>query len=160
MIPHLAAVHSSSPPASLTFVYLSINHFSPGLSRLRPDLFYWIFIPSDVVCLILQAAGGALATATEGTSEAGIKLALVGLSLQVVVMGAFCGLFADYLIRYARSGHSTRKFDTRCKLFFTFTALAIILILTRCVYRLVELREGYSGSLVKEESLFIGLEGV
>lgn len=113
-----------------------------------------------MVCLIFQAAGGALATASAGTSEAGINLALVGLSLQVVVMVAFCGFFADYLVRYSRSGSSNAKFDLRCKLFFGFMALAIVLILTRCVYRLVELREGYSGDLVKDEALFIGLEGV
>lgn len=86
-------------------------------------------------------------------------MALVGLSLQVVVMVAFCCCFGDYLVRYFRSG-STDKFDRRCTLFFTFMALAVLLILVRCAYRVVELREGYGGDLIGNEALFIGFEGV
>ncbi|OAQ98793.1 hypothetical protein LLEC1_08171, partial [Akanthomyces lecanii] len=38
----------------------TIRHFAADLSRVRPQLFYWFFIPFDVVCLVLQAIGGAL----------------------------------------------------------------------------------------------------
>lgn len=38
--------------------------------------------------------------------------------------------------------------------------LAMLLTVVRSVYRLVELHEGYSGELIREEGLFIGLEGV
>ncbi len=38
--------------------------------------------------------------------------------------------------------------------------MAIILILIRCVYRIDELSDGYSGPLVHDEGLFVGLEGV
>lgn len=136
-----------------------IKYFSPSLSRFQPNLFYWIFIPCDVVCLIFQAVGGALSTASAGSSQIGVDMALVGLSLQVVVMVAFCAFFADYLIRYFRAG-STERFGTRAKLFFGFMALAIVLILVRCSYRLVELRNGYRGELIRDEPIFIGLEGV
>ncbi|OBR04789.1 Parasitic phase-specific protein PSP-1 [Colletotrichum higginsianum IMI 349063] len=137
----------------------AIKYFSPSLSRFQPNLFYWIFIPCDVVCLIFQAVGGALSTASAGSSQIGVDMALVGLSLQVVVMVAFCAFFADYLIRYFRAG-STERFGTRAKLFFGFMALAIVLILVRCSYRLVELRNGYRGELIRDEPIFIGLEGV
>ncbi|KAK4100385.1 hypothetical protein N658DRAFT_101857 [Parathielavia hyrcaniae] len=49
---------------------------------------------------------------------------------------------------------------TRLKLFFGFMALAILLTLARCAYRLAELHEGYTGELIRDEPLFIGLEGV
>jgi hypothetical protein len=49
---------------------------------------------------------------------------------------------------------------TRLKLFFAFMALAVVLTLVRCAYRLAELHEGYGGELVRDEGLFIGLEGV
>ncbi|OTB15100.1 hypothetical protein K445DRAFT_301731 [Daldinia sp. EC12] len=146
----------------------AIKDFSPSLSRFRPDLFYWIFIPSDVICLIFQAAGGGLSTASSGQSEIGVDMALVGLSLQVAMMLIFCGFFADYLFRYFRSAQyqadlgrriTGLNFGTRLKLFFSFMTLAILLILIRCVYRLVELRDGYRGGLIHDESLFIGLEG-
>ncbi|KAM0813310.1 putative Sphingoid long-chain base transporter RSB1 [Seiridium cardinale] len=142
----------------------SIKHFSPSLSRFRPNLFYWIFIPCDVVCLVFQAAGGALSTSSSGTSQIGVDMALVGLSLQVFAMVVFCGFFADYLIRYFRSdiyrSSSRGQLGRRPKLFFSFLALAILLILARCSYRLAELHEGYRGNLVHDEPLFIGLEGV
>ncbi|KAK8026152.1 hypothetical protein PG990_003975 [Apiospora arundinis] len=142
----------------------AITYFSRSASRLRPSLFYWIFISCDIVCLLLQAAGGAISTVSAASlgsakvAQAGVDLALAGLSLQVAVIIIFCGLFVDYLTRYFRTG-ATDKFGRRAKLFFGFMALAIVLILVRCIYRVVELREGYSGELVRDEPLFIGLEG-
>ncbi|KAI0385579.1 RTA1 like protein-domain-containing protein [Hypomontagnella monticulosa] len=147
----------------------AIKHLSPSLSRFNPNLFYWTFLPSDIICLIFQAAGGGLSTASSGTSQIGVDMALVGLSLQVASMVIFCGFFADYLTRYfnsvaykANTGRLVNgvKFGTRLKLFYSFMTLAIALILARCAYRLVELREGYRGSLIHNEPLFIGLEGV
>lgn len=38
--------------------------------------------------------------------------------------------------------------------------MAIGLILVRCVYRIDELSDGYSGPLIHNEGLFVGLEGV
>jgi phosphatidylglycerophosphate synthase len=94
----------------------------------------------------------------------GVDMALVGLSLQVFTTVIFCSFFADYLIRYFRSeiyrSGSGAKMDRRSKLFFGFLALAILLILARCAYRLAELHDGYRGGLIRDEALFIGLEGV
>lgn len=178
-----SSVHIASPvvkprspltgPSSLH----SITHLAPELSRIKPVLLYWIFIPLDLVCLVFQAAGGALSTASAGASQAGVDLALVGLSLQVVAMAAFGGLFADFLVRYFRSdayraaktpprqgagdiGGLQYQRQKRLRLFFAGMGTAFVLILTRCCYRLVELRNGYRGELIRDEPLFIGLEGV
>ncbi|KAK7948741.1 uncharacterized protein PG986_009627 [Apiospora aurea] len=121
-----------------------IRYFSRLASRLPPRLFSWVFIPCDVVCLLFQGAG--------------VDMALAGLSIQVIVMVVFCGLFADYLIRYFRAGR-TERFGRRAQLFFSFMALAILLILTRCTYRLFELRDGYRSGAIRNESYFIALEG-
>ncbi|KAK3380883.1 parasitic phase-specific protein PSP-1 [Podospora didyma] len=162
---------------------LAISHFSPTLSRFKnPKLFYVIFIPCDFLSLVVQAVGGVLSVVSSGTSQLGVNLALFGLAFQVFTMVVFCGFFGDYLVRYysyrrrrssslgggRHSGFTTIDNNTsvedasslRLKLFFGFLALAIVLITTRCVYRLVELNEGYRGHLVREEPLFIGLEGV
>lgn len=130
------------------------------MSRFRPKYFYWVFIPADIVCLILQASGGAISTVSKGVSQIGIDLAMVGLILQVVMMSGFCALFADYMILYRRSG-LTRPLARKDKMFFGFLMLAIVLILGRCLFRCYELSEGYSDSdLISDEGLFIGLEGV
>ncbi len=144
----------------------SINYFSPDLSRFKPKLFYYIFIPCDFFSLVLQAAGGGLSTSTSGQSKTGVDLALVGLSFQVFTLVLFCVFFGDYLLRYYRSGQwhdniSARgDSTTRLRLFFGFMVLAILLILARCSYRLAELHAGYSGGLIRDEGLFIALEGV
>jgi hypothetical protein len=100
-----------------------------------------------------------MSASTSGASKTGVDIALAGLSFQVFTLLVFCALFADYLIRYIRSGQPT-QFGLRLRLFFAFTALAIVLTLARCAYRVDELSAGYSGPLIRREDLFIGLEGV
>jgi hypothetical protein len=141
----------------------SINYFSPTLSRFKPKLFYYIFIPCDLFSLVMQASGGALSVSSSGKSQIGVDLALAGLSFQVFTIVLFCCFFADYLIRYFRSPQGrtgTATLGVRLKLFFGFMILAVVLTIARCAYRLAELHEGYRGSLIRDEGLFIALEGV
>lgn len=142
-------------------LYISINHFSRQASRFEPKLFYQVFIPSDLTSLVLQACGGGLSTASAGKSTIGVNITIAGLAFQVFTIVVFIVAFADYLVRYSRSRRD-ESFSIRLRLFFGFTGLAILLITARCVYRLVELRQGYTGhgSLLRDEGIFIGLEGV
>ncbi|CAN8097136.1 unnamed protein product [Discula destructiva] len=151
----------------------SIETFAPALSCFRPSLLYWIFIPSDVLSLVLQGAGGAFSAMSSGISNIGVNIVLAGLALQAATLALFCAICAKWVVRYHRSGlakqqaaASTRdgrtgmSFGTRLALFAAFEALAAIMILARCAFRVGELRDGYAGPLVKQEDLFIGLEGV
>lgn len=87
------------------------------------------------------------------------------MSFQVFTLLLFCSFFADYLIRYYRTPkavRTTRQVSAvRLRLFFGFMGLAIFLTLARCAFRLAELHNGYRAedSLVRDEGLFIGLEG-
>ncbi|WZH42354.1 uncharacterized protein QYS62_003346 [Fusarium acuminatum] len=137
-----------------------IKYLAPEASRFKPELVWWLFIPADITCLVLQAAGGALSTISQGSSQTGIDVALAGLSLQVVILVLFCALLGDYLWRYFRSG-AAGAIDNRMRIFFGFVSAAVILILARCAFRCYELSEGYQDSdLVTNEGLFIALEGV
>ncbi|KID86527.1 sphingoid long-chain base transporter RSB1 [Metarhizium guizhouense ARSEF 977] len=137
----------------------TIMYFAPDLSRFNPQLFYWIFIPFDVICLILQAAGGAMSSNSNGDDRLGVNVSMAGLALQVVVLTAFVVCFADYMVRYVRSGR-TGSFGWRLNTFFLGLASSVLLILARCAYRVAELKDGYNGSLIREEIPFIILEGV
>ncbi|KAF4450573.1 hypothetical protein F53441_6353 [Fusarium austroafricanum] len=138
----------------------TIKYFAPEISRFRPEFVWWIFIPADVICLVLQAAGGALSTISSGSSQTGVDIALAGLSLQVVILVLFCALLGDYLWRYFRSDNA-RAVGNNVKIFFTFVSAAVILILARCAFRCYELSKGYRYSdLITHEGMFIGLEGV
>ncbi|KAM5351246.1 hypothetical protein ACJ41O_003969 [Fusarium nematophilum] len=139
----------------------AIIFFAPELSRFKPQLFIWIFIPFDIVCLVLQAAGGALSTESdsEGGAQTGVDISMAGLALQVIVIFFFIVAFGDYMFRYLRSGRAS-SFGWRLNTFFAGLTASILLILARCAYRVAELREGYDGDLIKHEIPFIILEGV
>ncbi|KAJ2986736.1 hypothetical protein NUW58_g4887 [Xylaria curta] len=137
----------------------TVENLDVSLSRIKPKLYYVIFIVCDTGALVLQAIGGAVSTVSSGANAAGVNLALSGLIFQVATMLAFVGLLIDYLIRYFRD-RPVASVATRLKLFLASLSLAILLILARCAYRVAELSEGYNGVLFHDELLFIGLEGV
>lgn len=136
----------------------TITAFGPEHSRFPPQLFYWVFIPCDLVSLALQGAGGGMSTTSSGTNQIGVNLALAGLGFQVFTLVVFSGLYIDYVVRHYR--RTAAGFTMRLKLFFGFIGLAIVLTLARCAYRVDELSQGYDGPLISDEGLFIGLEGV
>ncbi|KAF4892832.1 Glutamyl-tRNA(Gln) amidotransferase subunit A [Colletotrichum viniferum] len=143
------------------YVLLSqtINHLDPSLSRVKPKLFYWIFIPADVVSLILQAVGGGSSSVstTKEAVDRGVNISLAGLVFQVFSLVIFAILFMDYMVRYNRSiGRS--KMNGKLKFFLLFLGLSTFFILLRCVYRIVELHEGYFSHWFRDEALFIALE--
>jgi hypothetical protein len=139
----------------------SVNYISPKVSRFSPKLYYWLFIPSDIISLILQAIGGAKSSTSNGSSSVGVNIALAGLSLQVATLFIFSLLILDYFVR-SRSVWSQAQLSTRFKIFCAGLATATILILIRCAYRIYELSEGYSqkSKALRDEPLFIGLESV
>lgn len=136
-----------------------IMYLAPELSRFKPQLFYWIFIPFDIVCLILQSAGGAMSSSADDGSNTGVDISMAGLVLQIIVLVLFMAAFSDYMIRYLRSDQFS-AFGWRLNTFFAGLVSAILLIFVRCVYRVVELKDGYSGDMITHEIPFILLEGV
>ncbi|MCJ1455725.1 hypothetical protein MMC28_006081 [Mycoblastus sanguinarius] len=145
-------------------IYLTLSkiviYLGPQHARFSPKLYYWIFIPCDILSLILQAVGGALSSTSSGGSKTAIDVSLAGLSFQVFTLCVFIALAADYTLRYQRSASTKRALPTSFTIFVSFLSLAIILILVRCAYRIDELSDGYNGPLIHDEGLFIGLEGV
>ncbi|KAL4908476.1 hypothetical protein BDW74DRAFT_175157 [Aspergillus multicolor] len=146
------------------YVLLSrtINHINPHLSRIKPNLLYWVFIPCDIISLLLQAIGGGLSCIgeTQDDIQLGVDVSLAGLIFQVITLSAFIVVFADYLYAAAkcRSTRKTKLAAKRMKLFLLFLFAAIFLVLIRCVYRVVELKEGYFSELFRDEVLFVALE--
>lgn len=135
----------------------SIRYLDPSISRFNPKLLYWVFIPSDIISLALQAAGGGMSSLASGQSKEGVNIALGGLSLQVFTLLVFTSLALDYAIRYYRQP-CRAKLNTRFKIFLGFFAAAILLILGRCMYRIDELSDGFTGPLFHNENLFYAFE--
>ncbi|KAF4997801.1 hypothetical protein FGRMN_3595 [Fusarium graminum] len=143
------------------YVLLSqvINFVDPNISRFPPKYFYWIFIPSDIISLILQAVGGALScvASTHEAVKTGENISLAGLIFQVVTLICFCALFVDYVITASKSP-SRHHLNKAMITFLVFLFLSTVFILIRCAYRIAELGQGYFSALFRDEGLYIGLE--
>lgn len=143
-----------APTLTCISIYLTLKHLTmalnPSLSRLRPKLLPYIFVPADVSCLLVQAIGGALAASGGRTNrrlvDDGNRAIIAGIALQVVVLLAFGAMSLDYWLRarrWVRSGADVtpaalalwndKKFRT-----FGYAVLgAYICVQIRCIYRLV-----------------------
>lgn len=143
-----------APTLTCISIYLTLKHLTmslnPSLSRLRPKLLPYIFVPADVSCLLVQAIGGALAASGGRTNrrlvDDGNRAIIAGIALQVVVLLAFGAMSLDYWLRARRWVHSgadvtpaalalwnDKKFRT-----FGYAVLgAYICVQIRCIYRSV-----------------------
>jgi len=106
-----------------------------------------------------------MSSTSSGNSYVGVDIALAGLSFQVFTLTLFICLAADYAIRYWRGRSDAKEgewteLNARFKVFAGFLSIAIVLILIRCAYRIDELNDGYDGSLIHNQWMFTGLEGV
>ncbi|KAL9019144.1 MAG: hypothetical protein Q9185_003575 [Variospora sp. 1 TL-2023] len=153
-------------PFSFTGFLIQIStvlYLGPEHARFTPKAYYWIFIPCDILSLVLQSIGGALSSTSDGGSNAAVNVSLAGLSFQVFTLLVFIALTFEYAWRWQRARKATgikKPLSRTFKIFVVFLSAATTLILIRCIYRIDELSEGYSGPLIKNEGLFIGLEGV
>ncbi|TVY83135.1 Sphingoid long-chain base transporter RSB1 [Lachnellula suecica] len=161
-------------------IYLCLRRivyaFGPENSRISPEAYTRIFIPCDLLSLLLQAAGGGLASTASHQNKSpdtGDDIMVAGLAFQVLTLLVFMILCVDFAVRTRRRYKSMGQdaFDQnpifvsmrgswRFKGFIVALALATICIFWRSVYRVAELGEGWTGALIKRQWLFVGFEGV
>lgn len=147
----------------------------PSLSRLKPRSYTLIFVSSDILCLILQAVGGALAA--EGVRKdkhklhTGTDIMVSGLALQVFSLLVFIVVSFDYALRYWKKYYAgtraTRHLDddyneedrraTPMQNFVFGLGLATLTIFVRCVFRVAELQAGFGGQLANDQTLFVSV---
>ncbi|KAG8525562.1 uncharacterized protein KY384_009206 [Bacidia gigantensis] len=137
-----------------------VNYLGPQYARFPAKFYYWVFIPCDVISLVLQAIGGAESSQSTGDNSAAVSISIAGLSFQVFTLCVFISLSLEFAWRYYKATKNEKKLPTKFRVFVAFLSGAIVLILIRCIYRIDELSDGYSGPLIHNEGLFIGLEGV
>ncbi|KAI9720726.1 MAG: hypothetical protein M1828_005606 [Chrysothrix sp. TS-e1954] len=150
-------------------IYLSLARIVPiyglHLARFAPRTYTIIFIVSDFVALLLQAAGGAIAATSDSpNSQTGIDIMIAGLSFQVVSLTIFVGLCGDFAwrVRKARAGQAAKESDIlRCSAtrFQAFLCVATLCIYVRSCFRVAELKGGFRGRLANQQVTFMILEG-
>ena len=159
-------------------LYLTLSRivttFGPENSRIAALSYPRIFIPCDFVSLLLQAAGGGLASTASHQNKdpsVGNNIMIAGLAIQVVTLLLFIILCADFAVKTLRRmrqmgqaaldpKHAKLRASWSFQGFLCALTIATIGIFIRSVYRVAELSDGWEGELIKNQTLFIVLEGV
>ncbi|THW77566.1 RTA1-domain-containing protein [Aureobasidium pullulans] len=161
-----------SPSFLAAGIYLTIKHlvihFGPQYSRLRPNLYTWIFITADAASILVQAAGGGIAAGEQlELVKIGNSIMVAGICVQVATM-ALCGVVAaDFFLRRYRSRQAQTNLDdpmTRSTAGFKYyvgaSALAFVTVFIRSVYRIPEMVGGWGNPLMQNEKEFLVLDGM
>ena len=135
-----------------------IKEVGPRYSLLKPKLYLWIFCVADVVSLLVQAGGAALASAATNNGKdptPGARMMVSGIIFQLVCVTLFTFLFAVFIWR-------TRRVDLARgqNLVIYATCISVTAVFIRCVFRTIELLQGWEGKLMETEGFFIGLDAV
>ncbi|KAG2421318.1 hypothetical protein HFD88_005292 [Aspergillus terreus] len=142
--------------------------YGEGFSKIKSKTYAIVFVTCDLLCLILQAAGGAV-TATAGQDQdglrrTGINIMIAGLAAQVASLGTFMALAIDYLWRLRRQRQSQSCMASsggswKWRGFLWGLGIATFLIFIRSIFRTAELNGGFSSDLANDEIAFMILEG-
>ena len=110
-------------------IYLCLSRlvvvYGQHLSRFRPFTYTATFMGCDFISLLLQAAGGAIASTanTPSSNQMGINIMIAGLSFQVFSLCVFFALTAEFAWRVAhRQSACEPAFDglRQTRLFLAF----------------------------------------
>ncbi|TFK46776.1 RTA1 like protein, partial [Heliocybe sulcata] len=182
----VSLVIAPTPLLAAIFIILgrTIDRLGPQYSRLSPRWYSIIFVSclspfgnlTDVIALLLQAAGGGAASGTtENSINLGSHLLLAGIAFQLGAMSIFMILATEFLLRYyldrPMGRVATAKLDSgvtfsargrddwRMSLIIISIVLSTLFIVVRAVYRTVELANGWKGQIIRVQSYFDGMDG-
>ncbi|KAM0746419.1 RTA1-domain-containing protein [Meredithblackwellia eburnea MCA 4105] len=138
-----------------------IRKLGPQFSRLRPNWYLLVFCIADLLAIVIQAIGGAqaaIALQDSKDSDTGTHIMVAGIVVQLVGMLVFCFLGGEFFLKARKAPQST--VDRRVNLLVFGLAFASFWILVRCIYRVIELAEGWTGYLITHQPYFLALDSV
>lgn len=135
-------------------------------------MYTYIFVGCDLLSLVLQSIGGAIASITrrKETTDLGVHIMIAGLISQIISMIIFFGLWGDFAMR-VRKAKASGQLDAKAPLYDNLRAapifrwfqwslfIATVLIFVRSVYRVAELWDGFGSHLANDEVTFMIFEG-
>lgn len=173
-----------SPCLYLAFVYCLLHKLAeslgPRISKecliMPAGLLVKGFVWCDVVVFLLQASGGGMSASSGSMGTIGKWVSFVGLTFQVVSFGLFTVVLLVFTLRVRRnhpdawyvddkigwssfSLTSTESVDDFRSLLFVM-GICCVCILIRCVFRVVEAWQGYTGYLHHHEGYFYVLDSL
>ncbi|CAE6443322.1 unnamed protein product [Rhizoctonia solani] len=175
IVNELGAEYSRMPARLSMFLILPkiINELGAEYSRMPARLYSMIFISADVIALVIQAAGGAMASIadTPDGAEWGGQIMLGGIVIQLVAVLLCTILGIRFVLRFAlnrparlktmdeRRKHAGRIVAPRGIVWMLVgLAVATVFIIIRSIYRIVELTNGW-GTIISTEKWFNWFDG-
>lgn len=162
-----------SPCAFIAATYVLLGRFARHLKcdellLVSPRYITRIFITSDVVTFLVQAAGGGVSagSTTVKMAKIGSRIFLAGLALQLLSYLIFITVYITFLVRIRTRRPEVWNMDkelgtkwfSRWKTLAGAFMLSCIGILVRSIFRTIELGEGYAGYLATHEVYFYTLD--
>ncbi|KAF4921138.1 hypotheticall protein [Colletotrichum fructicola] len=148
--------------ASAIYVLLGklIINLGPSSSLISPKWYIIVFCTCDVLSLIIQAVGGAMASIadTDEDMSMGTQIMLGGIAVQLFTMTLFGGFLGDFFWRVF--SHVRVSVIYGMKLVFVSLTVSFVMVYIRSVYRVIELAQGWNGYLLTHEVYFIALDAV
>lgn len=157
-------------------------------SRLQPLHYSYIFASCDLLSIVLQGIGGGMAAVAlndDADTDPGTHVMVAGMAVQVASMSLFFLLCADFMWRIHKREQRARELNptlsgmeidtllfepkyqhirTANPKYFRLSIVSIGitsgLIYIRCVYRLAELSQGWTGYLISHEAYFLIFEAL
>ncbi|TFK66155.1 RTA1-domain-containing protein [Pluteus cervinus] len=146
-----------------------IDYLGTGYSRLPARLYSRIFISCDVISLVVQGAGGGVASAatTHDGANLGAHIMLGGIVFQFVIISLYAALATEFLIRYTRDNPFTGRTNSssrtqmtpRTRIMLGALGFNTLCLFIRAIYRIIELSDGWSGRIIRTQIYFNVLDG-
>ncbi|KAJ7194341.1 RTA1 like protein-domain-containing protein [Mycena pura] len=163
-------VISPTPLIAVNFILLSwvVTRLVPCYARLTPIQYTMVFVACDIVALIVQGAGGGIAStaATLDGANMGAHIMLGGIVFQFCAIVVYSVLAADLLYSYstdrprrAEPCAARGAMDGKLRTMICALALSTLVLFIRGIYRIVELSGGWSGRVLHTEVYFNVLDG-
>lgn len=127
-------------------------------SPIKPKLYLIIFLTVDIISLVVQGVGGALAGmafSKKQSTDTATTIMVGGIMFQLVSTCIFTTLYQYVLFR----GFETIRRNRPLLYLALATYLSVTCMVVRCIYRSMELRQGWRGYLITNERFAIAMEG-
>ncbi|VDB85412.1 unnamed protein product [Peniophora sp. CBMAI 1063] len=137
---------------------------APQLLPIRPSRVTITFVASDIITFLIQAAGAAIAVSANPTDndkkQKGDHIFIAGLALQLVSFGLYALSVLWFIYRVYTKERRVWTRDSLGSVWSDWRTLAFALvfnclcIIERCIYRLIEINDGFKGPIATSETLF------
>ncbi|KAF8191019.1 RTA1 like protein-domain-containing protein [Mycena galopus ATCC 62051] len=158
-----------TPLLAATFVIMAriIQQLGTSYSRLTPMRYTMVFLPCDIIALVVQGVGGGMASSAPDLAGAnrGAHVMLGGIAFQFAVIIVFSAFAIDFTLRYLRDkpvraeGNPRGPLTPHLKTMLAAIVFSTTVLFIRSVYRLIELSGGWNGRIIHTEVYFNVLDG-